>query len=121
MFSGKISHNNPRLKEISMFIYQQKLIHLPVFTESGAKLGHIIDMEIDIEDHHVRKYIVGKFLGKETYLITPVQIKSISEDKIIVEDTILKEKDIAPKKRVVPPAMDTPLGSNVQSFEIKPE
>lgn len=103
-----------------MFVNHQKLIHLPVFTESGTKLGHIYDLEIDIETHHVRKYMVGpRFMGKETYLINPAQIKSITADKIIVEDTITKTPEPAKKKVGIPPALDTPLTPSVDNIGTK--
>lgn len=90
------------------------MIHTPVFTQSGVKLGHIYDVEIDIETHHVRKYFIGpRFLGKETYLVTPVQIISITDQKIIVEDNIVKESDVEPKKSVTRPTLDTPLMQRV--------
>jgi sporulation protein YlmC with PRC-barrel domain len=86
-----------------MYINHQKLIHLPVVTESGTKLGHVYDLEIDIETHQIRKYMVGpRFIGKETYLITPAQIKSITEEKMIVEDTITKAPEEMKKSRIGP-------------------
>ncbi len=90
-----------------MFINHQKLIHLPVFTESGTKLGHVYDLEIDLDTHQIRKYMVGpRFIGKETYLITPAQIKSITAEKMVVEDTITKAPEEAKKTRI-PPIIDT--------------
>lgn len=93
-----------------MIISHQKLIHMPVYTQSGVKLGHIYDLEIDVETHHIRKYLIGpRFIGKETYLVTPAQILDITKDKIIVEDTIIKESEVEPKKAVTRPTLDTPL------------
>lgn len=103
-----------------MYINHQKLMHLPVFTESGEKLGQIHDIEIDVETHHIRKYIIGpRFLGKETYLVTPAQIKSISSEKIVVEDTIIKDTGKISEKKVVPPALDT-LMPSIENIEKKP-
>lgn len=93
-----------------MYINQQKLIRLPVFTESGEKLGHVHDFEIDIETHQIRKYIVTSgFINRDTYLVTPMQIVSITDEKIVVEDTIIKDTSETVKKRVAPPALDTPF------------
>lgn len=75
-----------------MFIDWHTITHLPVYTESGQKLGSVREIEIDIETHSIRKYIVthGFFTGKETFLITPLQVKSITAEKMVVEDTIIK-------------------------------
>jgi sporulation protein YlmC with PRC-barrel domain len=70
-----------------MLIELKKLFHLPVFTVSGQKLGVVLNGEIDIETHLIRAYTVGnKVLGKEKYYITPVQIKMITAEKMLVED-----------------------------------
>lgn len=93
-----------------MYINYQQLTRLPVVTESGKKLGHVHDVEIDVESHHIRKYIVGQgFLSKDTYLVAPSQIIEITKDKIIVEDNIMKAADLEPKKGVIPPALDAPF------------
>lgn len=77
-----------------MLIDLKTLIHLPVFTESGVKLGTIHDLELDVDTHSVRSYSVEpKFFGKESYRIRPSQIKLITLEKIIVEDALLKEKE----------------------------
>jgi sporulation protein YlmC with PRC-barrel domain len=74
-----------------MFIDWHSLTHLPVFTESGQRLGNIREVEIDVENHHVRKYLVTHgFIGKETFLVTPGQIKEVSNERIIVDDAVIK-------------------------------
>lgn len=91
-----------------MYINEQKLIHLPVFTESGEKLGHVVDIEIDLEAHVIRKYIVGTRFRKDTYLVTPAQILKIDDKQIVVEDTVSKvPEESSEKKSVVPPKLDT--------------
>jgi sporulation protein YlmC with PRC-barrel domain len=76
-----------------MIIDFKQLIHLPVYTESGTKLGQIHDLDIDIAEHTIRRYIVEpKFFGKESYRIAPLQIKSITSEKIIVEDAVATEQ-----------------------------
>ena len=90
-----------------MFISLKTLLHLPVYTESGTHLGRVHDLELDIDSHHVRHYIVEpRFFGKEYYLVTPVQIKSVTAEKIIVEDTIIKvEKSKEEKGGAPQPAL----------------
>ena len=69
------------------------LLGLLVETESGETLGKIVDINLDIENHAVKNYVARRsFLSKQEYLIKPVQIVSISKDKMIVEDTTVKEK-----------------------------
>ena len=85
-----------------MIINEQTLIRLPVFTRSGEKLGHIIDIEIDVESNQVRKYFVGGRFQKDVYLIAPAQIVEITQEKIIVEDTVMKDPGEVKKKSVLP-------------------
>jgi sporulation protein YlmC with PRC-barrel domain len=77
-----------------MIITFKALTSLPVFTQSGIKLGHIQDIELDVDDHFIRCYIVEpKFFGKELYRIVPLQIKKITDEKIIVDDAVIKDKE----------------------------
>jgi sporulation protein YlmC with PRC-barrel domain len=93
-----------------MYINEQTLIRLPVFTKSGDKLGHIIDIEIDLENHQVRKYFVGALFQKGTYLIGPSQILKITDEKIIVEDTVMKDPTQSIRKKpILPRRLDTVL------------
>lgn len=73
-----------------MLIAIKKLLNLPTFTEAGTRLGVVLDVELTIESHSVHAYTVGhKVIGKEKYRITPAQVKSITEEKMIVEDGLL--------------------------------
>lgn len=75
-----------------MIINFKKLINLPVFTESGQKLGKVCDLELETEAHQIKKYLVGgSFLNGAKYLISPEQVKSIGADKVVVDDGCLKE------------------------------
>lgn len=88
-----------------MFIPWTQLTHLPVFTESGQKLGTVHDAEIDYELHTIRKYIVSHGIAgltKETFLVTPMQVISINAEKIIVADSIIKDTGATPVKEVLP-------------------
>ena len=73
-----------------MLIAIKKLLTLPVFTESGTKLGFIRDVELTVETHSVQAYLIGhKILGKEKYLISPYQVKAITAEKMIIEDGLM--------------------------------
>jgi sporulation protein YlmC with PRC-barrel domain len=96
-----------------MTIGLKKLLHLPVFTGSGTRLGKISDAEIDTDSQTVVKYRVsaGPFSDKN-YLIDRSQILEIGADKIIVEDSLI----LAPaqeKKEKAPP--QTAFGAAAQS------
>jgi|SRR3989339_1489981 len=76
-----------------MFVNYKKLKKLPVITESGQKLGFVYDMKIDIDSHIIQLYFVRLgILNKQTYLIKPAQILSITENNILVQDGVIKEK-----------------------------
>ena len=99
-----------------MFINEQTLIRLPVVTKSGTKLGHVIDIEIDVDDHRIRKYFVSARFQKDTYLIAPSQILEITDEKIIVDDNVLKDPVTLLKKKIVlPRSLDTVLPSETKN------
>lgn len=97
-----------------MIINEQTLIRLPVFTEAMKKLGHVIDIEFDVESHSVRKYMVGARFQKEVYLVSPAQVISITEEKIIVEDGVIKDVEAADlKDRIMPRGFDAAVPSTI--------
>lgn len=73
------------------------LINLPVFTQSGQKLGQISEVEIDPMTGQILKYfiksnnLIKKFLEKEL-IINRSQVISLSQEKMVVEDSVIKEK-----------------------------
>lgn len=74
-----------------MIINLQKLLHLPVYTESDTKLGTIFDLEIDVDTHTVVRYFVrSNFLSLESLLIANSQVKAIKEDRLVVYDNAVK-------------------------------
>ncbi len=76
-----------------MRIYFHQLIHLPVVTRMGVKLGQVQDVEIEVETHGVVAYSVGgKFFGKDAYRIVPGQVVCITDTEMIVDDAILKDR-----------------------------
>ena len=99
-----------------MIINEQTLIRLPVVTKSGEKLGHIIDIEFDIDTHSVRKYLVGARFRKEIYFVAPVQIISIEEDKILVEDGVLKNVEKGSvRKNIIRGGLDAVLPTTIDN------
>ena len=81
-----------------MQISAKKLLHLPVFTNSGDELGKISDYSINIDTQEVEKYyvrsshIIEEIFTKEL-IISKKQIVSIADEKMIVEDLVGEEKE----------------------------
>ena len=74
-----------------MYLNLKTILKLPVYTESGTHLGRVRDVELDVEAHHVRHYLVAAgLLSKDDYIITPAQVKAITTQKMIVEDSVGK-------------------------------
>lgn len=73
------------------------LLGLGVETESGERLGKIIDFDIDVEGQRVvvyrvksAKLLVGLF--HQTLMIRPEQVITISTEAMIVADSVIKEQ-----------------------------
>lgn len=74
-----------------MFINLQKLLRLPVYTESGTKLGRIFDLELDAAAQTIMRYLVrSNFLSVKYFLIAGAQVKEIKNDRVVVYDSALK-------------------------------
>lgn len=75
-----------------MFVNLQKMLRLPVYTESEIKLGRIFDLELDVEAQTVVRYFVRpNFLSPKYFLIASAQVKEIKNDRVIVYDSALKD------------------------------
>lgn len=73
-----------------MFINLQKLLRLPVYTESGTKLGRIFDLELDAAAQTIIRYLVrSNFLSAKSFLIAGAQVKEIKNDRVVVYDAVL--------------------------------
>lgn len=70
-----------------MRISIKQLVGLPVVTESGTQLGVVRDVELDVESHAVRQYVVGdRFFAKHNKLISPAHVIGITLEKMVVVD-----------------------------------
>lgn len=74
----------------------KNLKRLPVKTEGGVFLGKIQDLEIDVINHTVYKYIVAAptFFKNAKFAIAPAQIVKITAKEIIVIDA--RDKSLSP-------------------------
>ncbi len=74
-----------------MFVNLQKLLRLPVYTESEIKLGRIFDLELDLATQTVMRYLVRpNFLSAKYFMIANAQVKEIKNDRMVVYDSVLK-------------------------------
>lgn len=73
-----------------MFVNLQKLLRLPIYTESEIKLGRIFDLELDVATQAVMRYLVRpNFLSTKYFMIASAQIKEIKIDRVVVYDSVL--------------------------------
>ena len=91
-----------------MNLRKNQLINLPVYTQSGQKLGRVVDFELNCELQEVIKYYVRgeniiKELIEKELIITAEQVVSIDDKKMIVEDLVIKEKEAVGEKATVQP------------------
>ncbi len=69
----------------------KNLINLPVFTESGEAIGHLVDFNIETESQSIIDYLVRPHnlisgLLNNELVINRGQIVDIQKNKIIVSD-----------------------------------
>jgi sporulation protein YlmC with PRC-barrel domain len=68
-----------------------QLYNLPVETESGIRLGRVVDVEVDPESHIIHTYLVRPSrlthpLVRGCLRVGRSQVIAIQSDRIIVED-----------------------------------
>lgn len=75
-----------------MVINLKNFLSLPVYTESGIKLGKVFDLEIDIENQSITQYFVRlNFFSIKYFLIQNTQVKEVKDDRLIVYDGVIKD------------------------------
>jgi len=78
-----------------MTLANSTIIGLPVFTEDKIKIGKIFDVELNEKEHIVEKYIIKTHklivLVDQVLLISPQQVISLDENKMIVENNSVKD------------------------------
>lgn len=87
-----------------MIVSDKQLFNLPVETQSGDPLGHIIGMEIESDGQRIWRYHVvkGALVFKKEYLIAPSQVVSISKERMVVEDATIKDAIFQGKRQQRP-------------------
>lgn len=78
----------------------KQLKNLPVYTKSNDFIGKIKDVEINCDSHTVSRYVIKssdvvKRIAGEEIIISPSQVISLDEQKMVVEDNVGRENDLA--------------------------
>lgn len=74
---------------------------LPVYTKSGEHIGRVLDIVIDNQNHAVFNYSIARkrtlaHLLPSTFLVSPLQVITLDNTKMVVEDTsVLLEASIS--------------------------
>jgi sporulation protein YlmC with PRC-barrel domain len=71
----------------------KQLHHRPVETESGDRLGRVVDIELDAESHLVNTYLVSPSrlvqpLSRSTLRVHRSQVVAITPTKLVVDDAV---------------------------------
>lgn len=65
------------------------LLHLPVVTVGGVRLGRVRDAEVDAESHLIVTYRVNRWL-RPSLVIHRTQVVEVRADRLIVDDGVIK-------------------------------
>lgn len=75
-----------------MILRYQQLLHLPVETISGLKLGFIIAFDVETEQQVVTRYYVRAGLLARPFaselIISASQVVSLTNEKMVVEEAV---------------------------------
>jgi sporulation protein YlmC with PRC-barrel domain len=86
-----------------MTLSDKIIVGLPVFTENNTKIGKVFEIELNEKEHLVEKYLIKTqklfSLVNEILLISPQQVLSINNERMVVEDAIVKNLVISNKKK----------------------
>lgn len=90
-----------------MLISAKKIIGLPVYTVSGARLGKVADINVDAEAHAAANYAVSAgLIGKQVFLVRPAQVRGITAEKMTVDDAFIKELPSKREKKMPAPVLE---------------
>lgn len=80
-----------------MVLPLSQIKNLLVVTQSGTRLGIIVDMELETDSQSILRYVVqrGQILGRlhDPLLVHRSQVVSLSDEKMIVEDNVGQVKE----------------------------
>lgn len=90
-----------------MRISTDTLLGLRVRTDSGAVLGKVHAVVLDIDFNCIVQYlvrpkgIIDELRRRQEYRIAPSQVISVSKTEVVVEDAVMGVEDLANVKRAV--------------------
>lgn len=76
-----------------MQIPWSQLLHLPVVTQGGQKIGIVEGVTVDVDSHVVSQYEVKPggavaTLLRKSFLVSPAEVISITAEQMTVKDTV---------------------------------
>jgi sporulation protein YlmC with PRC-barrel domain len=82
-------------------VYPQ-ILNLPVRTESGQKLGRVVDVDVDpdtqqVMSYHIKVSRLVPDLVASPLLVRHSQVISISANELVVDDAVLGEGAVSPQ------------------------
>ena len=97
---------------------------VPVFTKSGNKLGKLIGFMLDVNHHVVQQYIVARSrslsrIVSGELLISPSQVISLDDEKMIVDDMVLVLDAAEVAARRPESAMNGVASRTAEQFSLK--
>ncbi|MFA6198181.1 MAG: PRC-barrel domain-containing protein [Patescibacteria group bacterium] len=79
-----------------MTLLNKNLLNLPVYTQSGLRLGYVTSFEIDELEQRIKRYSIKTHYGiaglfDRQLIVSAEQVVRLSREKLVVEDTVLKQ------------------------------
>lgn len=88
-----------------MRMHDKELLNLPVYTQANEFVGHVVGFDVDIEQHCITHYLVGKhkivenilqpILGSNPLRIASTQVRSITSERMTVDDASVAVNEVA--------------------------
>ena len=107
-----------------MKLTAKQLLNLPVYTEGDEWLGHVVGFELDVDEHAVHTYLVGKYKlvedilqslgGSDPLRVASSQVRSISAERMIVADAVVLVAEAGSAPATGKPIGATPLATSLE-------
>jgi hypothetical protein len=75
-----------------MIITAKQLLQLPVWTQSGIRLGRVVGFGYEAETQTVLRYEVRRSLFGAPFLVGRDQVVSLDTEKMVVEDAVVRAR-----------------------------
>lgn len=79
-----------------MTLLNKNLLSLPVYTQSGLRLGYVTSFEIDELEQRIKRYSIKTHYGiaglfDRQLIISAEQVVRLSREKLVVDDAVIKQ------------------------------